>query len=364
MPSFGWKVGLPLALGLACAAVSQAALAQFFFRPYAYSYSHQIPDEDEPAFASRRAVASILGREGFRLIGPLGHRGEQIVATGVNRREGEMRFIIDPYEGRILRAMRLGPPPMYDRAPRGEDDYVPTLGGSRPVVRDLGEDGPPQETDRARRTPPGSARLRETAPLRAVAPRGPATLAPQGPPPSASQAPPPRPAAVAPPPVAPAPAPVAAPAKPAPAATEPSSAPVAAPAPEMREPKSKTAPVNPKTAAPVAPAPVATPVKTAPAATAPPPAAPATPSPAAVTAPSPAAATAPAPPAPKVKATPSRASAARSTGGGSHRAIVPPTAASGSTVVTPATAATPAPTPAAPATAKTPDSSGKPKAGG
>ena len=137
MRSFDWKVGLPLALTLATsAAVPQQAFAQFFFRPFAYSFNHQITDEGPPAFASRPAVASILGRVGFRLVGPLGRRGDQIVATGVNPRDGEMRFIVDPYEGRILRAIRLGPPAMYD-GPRdggdygsgGEDSYGPPSGG-------------------------------------------------------------------------------------------------------------------------------------------------------------------------------------------------------------------------------------------
>ncbi|KAF0121306.1 MAG: hypothetical protein FD148_3279, partial [Methylocystaceae bacterium] len=128
MRSFKGKAVLPFALALAAsAAVPQHAFAQFFFRPFAYSYRQQIPPE-EPGFASRRAVASILGREGYRLVGPLGRRGDQIVATGVSRREGDMRFIIDPYEGRILRAVRLGPPPMYDRGPRYGGDYGPSGG--------------------------------------------------------------------------------------------------------------------------------------------------------------------------------------------------------------------------------------------
>ncbi|MBM3576370.1 MAG: hypothetical protein FJX40_01650 [Alphaproteobacteria bacterium] len=140
MRSFDWKAGLPLALALAAsAAVPERVSAQFFFRPFAYSYSYQIPDEGPPAFASRPAIASILGRAGFRLVGPLGHRGDQIVATGVNRRDGEMRFIVDPYEGRILRAVRLGPP-MYDRGPRdGGDDGPP---GGDPYA-DGSPHGPP-----------------------------------------------------------------------------------------------------------------------------------------------------------------------------------------------------------------------------
>ncbi|MCQ4190986.1 hypothetical protein NEI07_15495, partial [Methylocystis sp. NLS-7] len=129
MRSFNGKAVLPFALALAAsAAVPQDAVAQFFFRPFANVFRSRIPDEGPPAYASRPAVASILGRTGFQLVGPLGRRGDQIVATGVSRREGEMRFIIDPYEGRILRAVRLGPPPAYDRGPRYGGDYGPSGG--------------------------------------------------------------------------------------------------------------------------------------------------------------------------------------------------------------------------------------------
>ncbi|MFO1125671.1 MAG: hypothetical protein U1E25_10550 [Methylocystis sp.] len=136
MRSFDWRAGLPFALALAANSVSpQHAFAQFYFRPFAYSYGYQIPDDGPPAYASRPAVASILGRAGYQLVGPLGHRGDQIVATGVSRRDGEMRFIVDPYEGRILRAVRLGPPPMYGDGPGrggyapGGDPYGPHSGG-------------------------------------------------------------------------------------------------------------------------------------------------------------------------------------------------------------------------------------------
>ncbi len=148
MRSFNGKAVLPFALALAAsAAVPQHAFAQFFFRPFAYSYRPRIPAEGPPAFASRRAVASILGRTGYQLVGPLGRRGDQIVATGVSRREGEMRFIIDPYEGRILRAVRLGPPPMYDRGPRYGGDYGPSGGDAY---------GAPPSTGGAPYPPPGA----------------------------------------------------------------------------------------------------------------------------------------------------------------------------------------------------------------
>ncbi|MGD9545244.1 MAG: hypothetical protein AB7F41_01390 [Methylocystis sp.] len=181
MRSLNGKAVLPFALALAAGAVApQHAFAQFFFRPFAYSYSYQAPPAEAPRFASRRAVASILGREGYRLVGPLGHRGEQIVATGVSRREGEIRFIIDPYEGRILRAVRLGPPPAYDRGPRygggygpaGVDPYAPpaagapSVGRSGPAARDLGNEGYPDAN--GARQAPGGASLGNAAPGRST----------------------------------------------------------------------------------------------------------------------------------------------------------------------------------------------------
>ncbi len=148
MRSFKGKAVLPFVLALAAsAAVPQHAFAQFFFRPFANIFRARIPDAGPPAFASRPAVASILGRTGFQLVGPLGRRGDQIVATGVSRREGEMRFIIDPYEGRILRAVRLGPRPMYDRGPRYGGDYGPSGGDSY---------GAPPSTGGAPYPPPGA----------------------------------------------------------------------------------------------------------------------------------------------------------------------------------------------------------------
>ncbi len=87
---------------LTLCAAPQAAWAQFFFRPYGHVLRQ--PIEDEPRFASRRSIAAIVAHEGFRLVGPLGERGDQIVATGVDGRGRWMRFIIDPYEGEVLGA--------------------------------------------------------------------------------------------------------------------------------------------------------------------------------------------------------------------------------------------------------------------
>ncbi len=89
----------PLALGflLACGAAN-AATGQFFFQPFFHTWRYELPpnDDDVPRYASRRAVAQILANAGYELVGPLGRRGEQIVATGLSRRDGGMRFYIDP----------------------------------------------------------------------------------------------------------------------------------------------------------------------------------------------------------------------------------------------------------------------------
>lgn len=140
-------------------AVSPAAAQLYFrpfFQPFAYTFGYEQPVEGEaPArYGSRRAVASILAREGFRLVGPLGRRGEQIVATGYSRSEGEMRFIVDPYEGRIIRGARVRSED--DRGPRRNDsaEYVEPLNGSRAVVRELDR----EDTPRANRRQPSARR--------------------------------------------------------------------------------------------------------------------------------------------------------------------------------------------------------------
>ena len=87
---------------LTLCAAPQAALAQYYFRPYG-QLIHQ-PIEEAPRFAARRSIAAIMASEGFRLVGPLGERGDNIVATGVDARGRWMRFVIDPYEGEVLGA--------------------------------------------------------------------------------------------------------------------------------------------------------------------------------------------------------------------------------------------------------------------
>ena len=151
------------------AAYATPAAADFFFRPFGYAFHRPMP---EPApYVSPRAIAEILEEEGFRLVGALGRRGDQLVATGVDRRGRYRRFLIDPFEGEILRSWRLGPeavheapgaldaPPAAYGAPPGPEPYeasrtdplvVPGLGAEprRPAPRSA---APSRRADEPRR---------------------------------------------------------------------------------------------------------------------------------------------------------------------------------------------------------------------
>jgi hypothetical protein len=106
------------------------AQAQFFFRPFAYTFQQPAPP---PApYASRAGVARILAREGYRLVGPLGSRGDQIVATGVDSQGRRMRFLVDPYEGQVLHARPIG---------RARFDEAPGEYGAPPPREAQREDG-------------------------------------------------------------------------------------------------------------------------------------------------------------------------------------------------------------------------------
>ncbi|WP_442753574.1 hypothetical protein ACNHKD_11230 [Methylocystis sp. JAN1] len=397
--SSAWrKWGAPLALGLALAcAARDAATAQFYFRPFVQPFRYDLPppdvedDFDAPRFASRRAVARILAREGFQLVGPLGRRGDQIVATGVSRREGETRFFIDPFEGVILHAVSTGAPP------RGDDGFVPPLGGSHPVVKEIGRGRaqPPEETREngrirsvARPAPQLNAPVptpqAPSAPIAAPAPKAapqpaavkpvetakpaqpqkpiewakPAEISKLGEPPEAPAGPPKAAEAPKPPEsaksIAAKPMEPAKPVKAAKSTEPPKSVELARPAAISKVPEPSKAIEAPKPVAakpvepakPVAARPAAEPAKPVEAAKAPvtapaiewkkpvearvePAAKPAAPPVTEAAKPSAQAARAPAP----------RATAARSTGG-SHRAIVPPASAESVTVVTPSTPAT------------------------
>lgn len=367
-----WRAPLALGFALVCGIGADAAMAQFYFRPFAYSYRYDLPPPpleddgfDGPRFASRRAVARILAREGFELIGPLGRRGDQLVATGVSPREGEMRFFIDPFEGVIIRAISLGPPLQADRPQPRDDGFIPPLGGSHPVVKEIGRDRAPANegrgNERVRRLARPAPQSPVAEPTRPAA-RDTARPAPQAAPPapaSTATAPTPKAAGAqkpvewAPPAEISKPAEAAKPAAPPKAAEAPKPAeppkPVVANPPEPAKPADAAKPAEARTSAGKADTAKTDAAKTDAATDA---KRPTLPSPIVEAAKPPARTVTAKSPAP-------RATAARSTGS-THRAIVPPKSTEGATAVTPSAPA--AATAHSPEGAKTPQSVASPKA--
>jgi hypothetical protein len=102
-----WIV-LGLAAGLAILTAGQPAQAQFWngwfggWRPAQPGpYAAPIPP---------RRVASIVASEGYALNGVPRRQGDVIIADGVDGRGEHMRFVIDAYDGEILRLHAAGPP--------------------------------------------------------------------------------------------------------------------------------------------------------------------------------------------------------------------------------------------------------------
>ena len=125
------------------------ATAQGFYpSPYGY-YPPRPIFEPEPELAfSRRDVAAILARQGYRLVGPLRDRGDRIVASGVDGLGRMARFVVDPDEGEIVRSWPVGPA-FGPGGPRDglavPEPYGPTEEG------DLGRARPPERRFHARR---------------------------------------------------------------------------------------------------------------------------------------------------------------------------------------------------------------------
>ncbi|HEY0513007.1 MAG TPA: hypothetical protein VGH73_13945 [Thermoanaerobaculia bacterium] len=98
---------LGLAGGLALVGASLPAEAQFFggwwggWRAAPAPYGAPIPP---------RRVASIVASEGFALSGPPRREGDVILADGVDSRGQHMHFVIDAYDGEVIRSRLAGPP--------------------------------------------------------------------------------------------------------------------------------------------------------------------------------------------------------------------------------------------------------------
>lgn len=246
-------IAASLAPGLTMWAPPQAT-AEVFFRPFGFAFHRPIA-EPEPDVSPGR-IAAILARRGFRLVGPLGYRGDQIVATGVDVRGARERFIIDPYEGEVLSSWRIGPhfareaplgappPPEPYGAPEAvafdEPRVIPGIGGETRRPPQPRASTPPRAKTAAH--PAG-----ETAPR--AAPRPAPSQATKTPPKPAAPSASPAPSAAAPSNTsteAKAPAPPAAAPAPGSAATTPTVVPAAQPA--------APTPPPPQTAAAPAPA--------------------------------------------------------------------------------------------------------------
>jgi hypothetical protein len=168
------------ALAAGPTAFAESAQAQFYFRPFAYSYSYHRPMVEEPApYGSYRSVARILAREGYRLVGPLGNRGDQVVATGVDADGRRVRFFIDPYEGQVLHSRPIASARAYQPSPELVDPPEDDSAGAPPaprVIPGVSEEGPnaepPARKADQRKNP--AARLNVTPPSQNAAhPAGP-----------------------------------------------------------------------------------------------------------------------------------------------------------------------------------------------
>jgi len=87
-----------------------------------------------------RRVASIMASEGYALNGTPRRDRDVIIADGVDARGDHMRFVIDAYDGHILRSRLAGPtrPPGFvgnpEPAPQAHAALSPTQPGSAPAA--------------------------------------------------------------------------------------------------------------------------------------------------------------------------------------------------------------------------------------
>jgi hypothetical protein len=86
--------------------------AQDYDAPTQNEADQPIP-EPQPDISLQR-VALILARRGYRLEGTFPDRGDYIVASGVDARGRMEKFIIDPYDGEVIRSWRVEPAFAHD----------------------------------------------------------------------------------------------------------------------------------------------------------------------------------------------------------------------------------------------------------
>ena len=143
-------------LALAALTAPGQAAAQGFYPPYGYyppqpMIGAEPKSEPEPGI-SRRDVAAILARHGYRLVGPLQDHGDRIVACGVDALGRMAKFVVDPDEGEILRSWPVSP--AFGRG--GPDGGFAGPGPYGPAEEgDLGGYGAPEGHVHARRNEGG-----------------------------------------------------------------------------------------------------------------------------------------------------------------------------------------------------------------
>jgi hypothetical protein len=114
-----------LALGSSalCPLASARAEPFFFFwdRP-------ERPEPEERPGLTWRQVRGILAREGVRLVGTPHFRGDEIIATGVDREGAQKKLTLDALSGEVLDIQVITGPPRrsrLDERPRDRDDFSP-----------------------------------------------------------------------------------------------------------------------------------------------------------------------------------------------------------------------------------------------
>jgi len=105
---------------LAALLASEPVWGQGVRSPYGYDPYDDTPPRSaigsEPYYhppAWRGLVAKLLARRGYRLVGALREAGDEIIASGVDAGGRRMRFLIDAYEGEVLRSWPIDPPDAY-----------------------------------------------------------------------------------------------------------------------------------------------------------------------------------------------------------------------------------------------------------
>jgi hypothetical protein len=89
----------------------------------AFAQNYELPavdDAGEPIIEphpdiSPHRVALILARHGYRFVGPLQDRGDEILASGVDADGSMMRFVIDPRDDEVVRSWPVEPGVEYGR---------------------------------------------------------------------------------------------------------------------------------------------------------------------------------------------------------------------------------------------------------